>query len=268
MRAARLEIEAAPVVLTGANGAGKTNLLEAVSFLAPGRGLRRARLGEIDRACRRRGRQPPGAWAIAARLADRRQARCRSAPAATPPAIAASGASSASTARAKSQAALAGVVAYRLADAADGPAVHRGQRRAAALPRPAGAGLRCRRTRPRLGAYEQAMRERARLLREGAGRSGLARRARGAHGGATASRSPRRGARWRRGSTPPAPRPRGRSRRRGSRSPARSRRRLARCRRSPPRTRCAAASKPARRVDAESGVTAAGPHRSDLRGRA
>ena len=32
-----------PIVLTGANGAGKTNILEAVSLLAPGRGLRRAR---------------------------------------------------------------------------------------------------------------------------------------------------------------------------------------------------------------------------------
>ena len=33
------------VVLTGENGAGKTNVLEAVSLLAPGRGLRRASLG-------------------------------------------------------------------------------------------------------------------------------------------------------------------------------------------------------------------------------
>jgi DNA replication and repair protein RecF len=32
------------VVLFGANGAGKTNLLEALSFLAPGRGLRGAAL--------------------------------------------------------------------------------------------------------------------------------------------------------------------------------------------------------------------------------
>ncbi|WP_297323625.1 DNA replication/repair protein RecF [uncultured Bartonella sp.] len=31
-----------PVVFTGHNGAGKTNLLEALSFLSPGRGLRRA----------------------------------------------------------------------------------------------------------------------------------------------------------------------------------------------------------------------------------
>ena len=35
------------VVLTGANGAGKTNLLEAISLLAPGRGLRRANRDEI-----------------------------------------------------------------------------------------------------------------------------------------------------------------------------------------------------------------------------
>jgi DNA replication and repair protein RecF len=46
--AARLDVDARPVVLTGPNGAGKTNLLEAISFLAPGRGLRRARLSEID----------------------------------------------------------------------------------------------------------------------------------------------------------------------------------------------------------------------------
>ena len=37
----------APVVLTGANGAGKTNILEAISFLTPGRGLRGARLSDI-----------------------------------------------------------------------------------------------------------------------------------------------------------------------------------------------------------------------------
>ncbi len=45
---ARLEISAAPVILTGHNGAGKTNILEAVSLLTPGRGLRRARLSELD----------------------------------------------------------------------------------------------------------------------------------------------------------------------------------------------------------------------------
>lgn len=39
-----------PVVLTGANGAGKTNLLEAVSLLSPGRGLRRAAAEDFARA--------------------------------------------------------------------------------------------------------------------------------------------------------------------------------------------------------------------------
>ena len=58
----RLEIEAAPVVLTGANGAGKTNLLEAISLLAPGRGLRRARLAEVGRL----GAVRP--WGVAARV--------------------------------------------------------------------------------------------------------------------------------------------------------------------------------------------------------
>ena len=46
---AALETDPRPVVLTGPNGAGKTNLLEALSFLAPGRGLRQARLAEVDR---------------------------------------------------------------------------------------------------------------------------------------------------------------------------------------------------------------------------
>jgi DNA replication and repair protein RecF len=60
--ACRLDTDGRPVVLTGPNGAGKTNLLEAVSFLAPGRGMRRARLAEIDR------RDGAGPWAVAARL--------------------------------------------------------------------------------------------------------------------------------------------------------------------------------------------------------
>ena len=44
-----LALEPGAVVLTGENGAGKTNLLEAVSFLSPGRGLRRATLEEVTR---------------------------------------------------------------------------------------------------------------------------------------------------------------------------------------------------------------------------
>src|SRR3954467_11876171 len=66
-RSARLDLETGPVVLpmvvlTGPNGAGKTNLLEAISFLSPGRGVRNARLGELDR----RAADEPALWAVAA----------------------------------------------------------------------------------------------------------------------------------------------------------------------------------------------------------
>mgnify|MGYP003345256474 CR=1 FL=1 len=48
---ARAELGLTPgiVVLAGANGTGKTNLLEAVSLLSPGRGLRGAKLADIQR---------------------------------------------------------------------------------------------------------------------------------------------------------------------------------------------------------------------------
>jgi DNA replication and repair protein RecF len=44
-----LQCDGRSVVLTGENGAGKTNILEALSFLSPGRGLRRATQGEVAR---------------------------------------------------------------------------------------------------------------------------------------------------------------------------------------------------------------------------
>jgi DNA replication and repair protein RecF len=50
----------APIVLLGANGAGKTNILEAISFLAPGRGLRRATLEDVAAS------DGDGSWAVAA----------------------------------------------------------------------------------------------------------------------------------------------------------------------------------------------------------
>lgn len=60
----RLGCDLRPVVLTGPNGAGKTNLLEAISFLAPGRGLRRAKLSDVTRHGAPGGVR--GAWAVAA----------------------------------------------------------------------------------------------------------------------------------------------------------------------------------------------------------
>ena len=52
------------VILTGENGAGKTNVLEAVSLLSPGRGLRGAALGEMAR------RDGAGGFAVAARVGE------------------------------------------------------------------------------------------------------------------------------------------------------------------------------------------------------
>jgi DNA replication and repair protein RecF len=70
-RQLRLDCDARPVVLVGGNGAGKTNLLEALSFLAPGRGLRRARLDEVCRRQPRKGfgeDEPSPSWAVAATI--------------------------------------------------------------------------------------------------------------------------------------------------------------------------------------------------------
>lgn len=72
-QAASLEVTPGPVILTGANGAGKTNLLEAISFLSPGRGLRSAKLSEIAQrkpgANESEGRDPGQTnWAVAAEI--------------------------------------------------------------------------------------------------------------------------------------------------------------------------------------------------------
>ena len=47
--AVSLALDSRHVVLTGENGAGKTNLMEAISFLSPGRGFRRAVLTDVTR---------------------------------------------------------------------------------------------------------------------------------------------------------------------------------------------------------------------------
>jgi len=58
--AVQIDVGAGPVVLVGANGAGKTNLIEAISFLAPGRGLRRATLEDVAFS------EGDGSWAVSA----------------------------------------------------------------------------------------------------------------------------------------------------------------------------------------------------------
>lgn len=60
--ATAIDADARPVCLHGANGAGKTAILEALSLLVPGRGLRGAELPEIAR------RGGLGGWTVAARL--------------------------------------------------------------------------------------------------------------------------------------------------------------------------------------------------------
>ena len=85
---AGLEVKPGFVLLYGDNGAGKTNLLEAVSMLTPGRGLRGVALSEMAR------QGGAGAWAVSAKLGEvdigtgtrpsapeRRQVRVNGAPA-------------------------------------------------------------------------------------------------------------------------------------------------------------------------------------------
>lgn len=86
---ATIEPGAGFVLLTGDNGAGKTNILEAVSLLTPGRGLRGVPLSEMAR------NSGAGGFAVAAKLGEtdigtgtlaaapeRRQVRINGAPAA------------------------------------------------------------------------------------------------------------------------------------------------------------------------------------------
>ncbi len=66
-RRAALELDGRPVAIFGPNGAGKTNILEAISLLSPGRGLRRARAGDMAR------RPEALGWKVAAGLVSLHQ---------------------------------------------------------------------------------------------------------------------------------------------------------------------------------------------------
>lgn len=61
-KAARLDLDGRTVAIHGRNGAGKTNILEAVSLLSPGRGIRRAATADIARLPEQLG------WKVAASL--------------------------------------------------------------------------------------------------------------------------------------------------------------------------------------------------------
>ncbi|MBO1359765.1 DNA replication/repair protein RecF [Acetobacter sacchari] len=61
-----------PVVLTGDNGSGKTNLLEALSLLTPGRGLRGAKTGDLRRRVADDVDPASGGWGVAAAFEDER----------------------------------------------------------------------------------------------------------------------------------------------------------------------------------------------------
>jgi len=67
---AELNPSCSPAVLTGPNGSGKTNLLEALSLLAPGRGLRRASMAEMQN------RHATAPWAIAVELGKNGETLC------------------------------------------------------------------------------------------------------------------------------------------------------------------------------------------------
>ncbi len=61
---AEIEFDGRPAALSGPNGAGKTNILEAISLIGPGRGVRGARLDELPRI------GGAGGWAVSARIDD------------------------------------------------------------------------------------------------------------------------------------------------------------------------------------------------------
>ena len=64
--AALEDLSSGLIVLYGANGAGKTNVLEALSLLSPGRGLRTAKMLEIQCQDTPQGSGSP--WAVAAKV--------------------------------------------------------------------------------------------------------------------------------------------------------------------------------------------------------
>ena len=66
----RIDTDVSPIVITGENGSGKTNILEALSFLTPGRGLRNTRLADVKRITKNEESvlTKQNSWSIAAQI--------------------------------------------------------------------------------------------------------------------------------------------------------------------------------------------------------
>lgn len=64
----KLNLSPKPIVLVGSNGAGKTNLLEAVSLLSPGQGLRRAVTADLATFSGDGDFPNKGDWAVSAKV--------------------------------------------------------------------------------------------------------------------------------------------------------------------------------------------------------
>ena len=157
----RMELSPAPVVLTGLNGSGKTNILEAISLLVPGKGLCRASVTEWQNNAQ------PEPWAVVADLEQSEKGALRIATGRDPETPQSERRIVLVDGRpVKSQQALAEHVAMAWITPdmdrvlADGPSARRKfiDRMAYSFD-PAHAG--------RVHRYEKAMRERLRLLRDG-----------------------------------------------------------------------------------------------------
>ena len=64
----RINSDICPIVITGENGAGKTNILEAISLLTPGRGLRGSKLADIKRISEEDNLLGNNTWSVAAEV--------------------------------------------------------------------------------------------------------------------------------------------------------------------------------------------------------
>ena len=73
--ALELRLDARPVCLIGPNGVGKTNILEALSQLAPGRGLRGAALAELARGGADAAADRPRPWSVFAEIDEDGESR-------------------------------------------------------------------------------------------------------------------------------------------------------------------------------------------------